>query len=110
MTYTRGDVVRGPDVLGTSPRRPWLCVSDEIHPFSNEEAIYAMVTSVPHQPAIGLEEADFESGGLPRQSFAAPYALTTIKHEDMGPVDGVLTASKTEEICESAGRYLGLGR
>lgn len=58
---------------------------------------------------IELEESDFESGGLPRRSFAAPYALTTIKHDDMGPVDGGLTPSKTEEICESAGRYLGLG-
>lgn len=42
--YTRGAVVKGPDLLGDHDYRPYVCLSDDSHPFHDEEALYAAVT------------------------------------------------------------------
>ncbi len=63
--YTREDVVKGPDIFGDRSR-PYLCLSDDTHPFSNEEALYTIITTK-RKIAIPLSKNDFVSGGLPRQ-------------------------------------------
>ena len=39
-TYTRGVVVKGPDLLAEHDYRPYVCLSDDSRPFSDEEALY----------------------------------------------------------------------
>lgn len=43
--YVRGDVVKGTDLLADHDYRPYVCLSDETHPFSDEEALSAAATT-----------------------------------------------------------------
>jgi len=62
MSYERGVVVKGPDLFADYSFRPYLCLSDETHPFSDEEALYAAITTTRRAVAIPLAEDDFVSG------------------------------------------------
>lgn len=61
--------MKGPDLLGGHKHRPYVCLSTEEPPFRDEEAVYAVVTTTGRSTAIPLATADFESGGLPRESY-----------------------------------------
>lgn len=64
--YSRGDVVKGPNHFSSADSRPYVALSDDTHPFSGEEAIYALVTTTSRPDAIPIADADFVSGGLPK--------------------------------------------
>lgn len=68
MEYSRGAVVKGPDLFAGHDYRPYVCLSDDMHPFSDEEALYAAVTTTRRSVAIPLSDSDFKSGGVPRES------------------------------------------
>ncbi|MFC3957772.1 type II toxin-antitoxin system PemK/MazF family toxin [Halovivax cerinus] len=106
--YERGDVVKGPDLFADHSYRPFVCVSDTTHPFATEEALYAALTSTPRPEAIALEAADFESGGLPRESYVNPWTIASIRHADIDGREGRLTESTIDEIARQCGRHLGL--
>ena len=40
MAYGRGTVVKGPDLFADYDHRPYVCLSDDTHPFGDEEALY----------------------------------------------------------------------
>lgn len=107
-TYSRGAVVKGPDLFGSSTFRPWVLVSTRDHPFSGEEGLWVAVTTTSRSQAIPLGDDDFESGGLPKTSFASPWNVTTIKLADMGVVEGMLDADVTDRIAETAATYMGV--
>jgi hypothetical protein len=67
--YDRGAVVKGPDLFADYDYRPYVCLSDDTHPFSDEEALYAAVTTTQRAVAIPLTDDDFTTGGLPRESY-----------------------------------------
>lgn len=82
--YTRGVVVKGPNPFSTATSRPYVALSDDTHPFADEEAIYAVITSTARLEAIPITDEDFQSGGLPVDpSYASPWALITFKHDDI---------------------------
>jgi len=54
MAYVRGAVVKGPDVFGGHDHRPYVCLSDEDHPFSDKETLYSAVTTTRRLIAIPL--------------------------------------------------------
>ena len=58
MGFLRGSVVKGPDLLAGYEYRPYVRISDESHPFSEEEALYAAVTTTERPIAIPLTEDD----------------------------------------------------
>ena len=39
MPYERGTVVKGPDLFANYDHRPYVRLSDDTHPFSDEEAL-----------------------------------------------------------------------
>jgi mRNA-degrading endonuclease toxin of MazEF toxin-antitoxin module len=106
--YNRGAVVRGPDVFGGHSYRPWIVVSDETHPFGDEEGLFVAVTTTPRRVAIPLRDSDFRRGGLPRESYANPWSVTTLQHTDIAEAEGYLTAETTERIAGAAAGYLGV--
>ena len=59
--YTRGTVVKGPDLLGPHDYRPYVCPSTEDPPFRDEEAVYAVVTTTRRSAAIPLARTEFSS-------------------------------------------------
>lgn len=62
MPDDRGAVITGPDLIGTHPDRSYIRLSDDTHPFNDEEALYAAVTTTPRSIAIPLTEDDFSTG------------------------------------------------
>lgn len=108
MQYRRGAVVKGPDLFGPSEHRPYVCLSDESHPFLSEEGLYAAVTTTRREEAIPLAEDDFATGSLPRKSFASPWTIVTMKHADVAEKEGRLEADTTDEIAEAAAGFMGV--
>jgi len=108
MPYKRGAIVKGPDLLGDSSFRPYVCLSDDNHPFSDEEALYAAITTTRRAVAIPLADNDFVSGGLPRNSYVNPWTVVVIRHADMENKEGHLTEATIEKIAKDSAGYLGV--
>jgi mRNA interferase MazF len=108
MGYERGAVVKGPDVFGPHSHRPYVCLSDETHPFSDEEAMYAAVTTTRLSRAVPLAAADFESGGLPEESYVNPWTVTSLRHADVDERHGQLTDDTTRAIVVETAGFLGV--
>lgn len=106
--FERGAVVKGPDLFADHDYRPYVCLSDDRHPFSDEEAMYAAITSTPRSSAISLSESDFVSGGLPRESSVNPWTVVSIRHADVAREEGRLVPETTEAIARASARYLGV--
>ncbi|SNR37952.1 hypothetical protein [Halorubrum vacuolatum] len=106
--YTRGMVVKGPDLLAGHDYRPYVCLSDESHPFSDEEALYTAVTTTQRPVALPLDEEDFVSGGLPRESYVNPWTIVSIRHSDIRHEEGRLAEEAVATIAAEAAGYLGI--
>ena len=106
--YDRGAVVKGPDLFADYDYRPYVCLSDDTHPFSDEEALYAAITTTRRAVAIPLTDADFTTGGLPRESYVNPWTIATIRHADIQHEEGYLVDATTETIAEEAAGYIGV--
>lgn len=108
MGYDRGAVVKGPDLFADHDYRPYVCLSDEMHPFSGEEGLFAAGTTTQRDAAIPLTDADFESGGLPRKTYVNPWTIVSIRHADIQYEEGQLSSNVVEEVAEAAAGYLGV--
>jgi mRNA-degrading endonuclease toxin of MazEF toxin-antitoxin module len=108
MAYSGGDVVKGPDLFGDHECRPYVCVSDDTHPFSDEEALCATVTTTRRSQAIPLLAEDFTSGGLPRESYVNPWTITSIRQADIADRHGQLIPETLRTIRAEAAGYLGV--
>ena len=106
--YDRGAVVKGPDLFADYDYRPYVCISDNTHPFSDEEALYAAVTTTRRAVAIPLTDGDFTTGGLPRESYVNPWTIATIRHADIQHEEGRLVNATIETVAEEAAGYLGV--
>lgn len=107
QSYTRGTVVKGPDLVGPHKHRPYVCLSTADPPFRDEEAVYAIVTTTRRSAAVPLTETDFRSGGLPRESYVNPWVLTTIKHTDIQTREGHLAEDTVNQIARAAASHIG---
>lgn len=105
MDVSQGDVVIGPDFIGGNDKRPFIVVSNESHPFSDEECLVVLVTTTEREIAIELPEESFKSGGLPKESYASPWTLTTLKTDDLNKKIGVLKESVTEKISQQINHF-----
>lgn len=108
MQYDRGTVVKGPDLFADHDHRPYVQLSDESHPFSDEEALYTAVTSTPRDAAIPLTDNHFTSGNLPRESYVNPWTLVSIRLADIEREEGRLQENITRTIAIEAASYLGV--
>jgi len=108
MAYSRGAVVKGPDLFGEASFRPYLCLSDGTHPFADEEALYAAITTTRRAVAVELTDEDFVTGGLPRESYVNPWTVVSIRHADILDKEGHLTETTTDTIAEASAGYLGI--
>lgn len=105
--YTRGDVVKGPNHFSSDPNRPYIALNDDTHPFSGEKAIYAVITSTARSDAIPITADDFQSGGLRIDpSYASPWSLVTLKHDDILDQEGILIDQTTNRVAGNAAHYL----
>lgn len=108
MKYDRGTVVKGPDLFADHDHRPYVQLSDESHPFNDEEALYTAVTSTPRDAAIPLIDNHFTSGSLPRESYVNPWTVVSIRLADIEREEGRLQEDITRTIAIEAASYLGV--
>jgi mRNA interferase MazF len=108
MAYDRGTVVKGPDLFADHDYRPYVCLSDDTHPFRDEEALYAAVTTTRREVAIPLTDDDFTSGGLPKDSYVNPWTVVSIRHADIEEEEGRLVEAAVEKIARASAGYLGV--
>lgn len=105
----RADVVKHPAPFKKPPQhRFFVILSDSSHPFHGEEYAVAALTSQNRPEAIELEDGDWRFGGPPGGSYASPWYVFTIKHNDIINAQGSLTTQATDRIATEAARFLGV--
>lgn len=104
MSRSRGDAVVATDPFGYTGRRPYLLVSDDDHPFHGEEYLAAAVTTA-REPAVPLGGA-YEAGELPRESFASPWAVLTLKERDVEKRVATVSADVVESVTARIVEYV----
>lgn len=108
MNPKRGDVVRSVDPfkLGTDRQRPWLIVSNDSHPFADEQHVALAVSTKSYDGSIPLSEAVWETGGVPRESFVSPWAVHSPRVEDLELWQGRVTQPFVDRVVTAARQYL----
>lgn len=79
MKYERGDVVWADDPFKADPDagRPFLVVSNDRHPFADEQVAVVALTTTPRDEAVLLVDDAVTIGGLPEESYVAPWLTFT---------------------------------
>ncbi|WP_135536410.1 type II toxin-antitoxin system PemK/MazF family toxin [Halostella pelagica] len=107
MTYQRGDVVWGPDPFKSAENpRPWLILNNDAHPFGEEEYMTVTLTTTPHDATVPIESADWVEGGMPKQSYASPWAVASPKHAAIVRRQGRLQEDFVQTVIETMQTYL----
>ena len=107
MPADRGEVIVGPDPFSDSDYRPWVVLSDDTHPFYQEEFMCAAMTRTQRSDSIPLPDSAFVSGsGLPQSSYASPWAVTTLKNSDVQHTYGRLDPDVTDRIARDSAEYI----
>lgn len=85
MQPERGDVVRSVDPfkLGEETQRPWLIINNSSHPFGAEQHIAVAISTSEHSDSIALDDTIYQTGGVPEQSYASPWAVHSPRTEDL---------------------------
>lgn len=100
MNHERGDVVVAADPFGQTPRRPYLVVSDDRHPFADRQCIALGVTTKSYEGNIPLSGA-FEVGRLDRESYVSPWAVVSLTDTE---IDRAVARVSQELVAEAASR------
>jgi len=106
MRYVRGSVVVAADPFGNTPRRPYLILSDETHPFPGRQYIAVGITTKEYSESIPLADA-FVDGELTRESFVSPWAVVSLRDSQIeravAKVSEPITDKATHQMAEFAG-------
>lgn len=103
MSHKRGDVIWAADPFreGNSGR-PWLVVGGSATPFHGDQFICVALTSKGyHEEAVSLQNA-----GLPRDSYAMPWSVSTIETEDITRQVGTVSEKHVAAAAASLAEYV----
>lgn len=108
MRPQRLDVVRSADPfkLGTENQRPWLIVSNETHPFEDEQYIAVAISTKQYDDSIPITPDTWETGGVPKKSFVSPWAVHSPRIEDIVAWQGRVTDEFIETVVAEVRSYL----
>lgn len=104
----QGDVLWTADPFKTSTdaQRPLVVLSNDSHPFREEQWIAVALSTVPRPRAIELTDDDWLAGTLPQRSYAYPWAVLSPRIEHVDYVVGGVTTEFVERIITELGEYL----
>lgn len=104
----RGDVVRSTDPFksGRNRQRPWLVVSNDRHPFADEQCVAAALTTTSRSAAHPLYDEYWETGGTPVDSLVLPWALHSVRFDALEAWQGRLVPSFVDRVVDEAIDYL----
>ncbi|NGM71226.1 hypothetical protein G6M89_19835 [Natronolimnobius sp. AArcel1] len=109
MAVTQGDVWRGPAPhKSASAYRPWLVVSNTIHPFSDEECLTVGMTTQSHPNGIAVPADAWVQAGSKKDAYISPWYVTTIKHRDLENQQGTLDTSLVVDATDALSEYTSL--
>ena len=64
------------------------------------------LTTTPHDEGIPLADADWVEGGMPRQSYASPWAVASPKHAAIVRRQGRLKETFVQTVTDTLNTYL----
>jgi hypothetical protein len=102
----RGSIVVASDPYGHTPRRPYLIVSDETHPFAGEQYITAGLTTKEYPPSVSLG-GRFVEGGLSERSFVSPWAVVSLRETDIERAVAIVDQTVMKTAAEQIARFVG---
>ena len=105
MTVPRGSIVVGENPFSWSVRRPYLVVSNERHPFADEECICLDITTTERERAVPLD-GEYLEGGLPSESYVAPWSVLSLKHSGIEKRVASVSGAFVDRILDETDRYL----
>ncbi len=106
MNYSQGEVWWGPAPhKSNSAYRPWLIISDDTHPFADEECIAVALTTQQHPAGIAVLKDDWINGGSDTDAFISPWYVINLKHRDIDDLQGVLSQTLVTDAITQLRRY-----
>ena len=103
--HERGVVVVATDPFGNTPRRPYLLISDDTHPFPGDQYITLGITTKEYAESVPLAGA-FETGTLNRDSFVSPWAVVSLQDSDVDRAVARVTTELIETVTDQTMRYI----
>lgn len=104
--YERTSVVVASDPFGSTPRRPYLVLSDETHPFAGSQYIAVGITTKEYDASVALA-GTFVRGELERDSFASPWAVVSLLDSNIDRVVARISESVAETVARRMAGFAG---
>lgn len=104
--YRRRSVVVASDPFGSTPRRPYLVISDETHPFAGEQYIAIGISTKEYDESVPLA-GSFVEGTLERDSFVAPWAIVSLREVDIERAVARVAKSTAETAVHQMTKFAG---
>jgi mRNA-degrading endonuclease toxin of MazEF toxin-antitoxin module len=104
--YPREAVIICPDRVGPRQMRPFVQVSTAAHPFYGEEYTAIPLTTTLRPMAFEIADEYFVKRGLPRQSYASPWNVVTLKHEAISKHIATLSEEAIDSVVDRAIGFL----
>jgi len=98
-------VVVAADPFGQTPRRPYLILSDDDHPFDGEQYIALGITTKEYDESLPID-GSFERGELSRPSYVSPWAVVSLAAADVDRAVVRLTESFTDQCSARLVEYV----
>lgn len=83
-----------------------LVVNNRTHPFADEQHIAVAVSTSEYGPSIPLTADVWEVGGVPRESFVAPWAVHSPREEDIVAWQGRVEGSFIDNVADELAGYV----
>lgn len=109
MAYSQGAIVIATDPFGTTPKRPYLLLSNDRVPFHGQEYVAAVITTTARPEAVELTEDRFERGRLPRRSYVSPWSVLTLKDWMITKQPAEATVATVDAVRQELVAYLQTG-
>jgi len=106
MRYGRGYVVVAADPFGDTPRRPYVIVSDDTHPFAGRQYIALGISTKQYSESIPLADA-FVEGELNRESFVSPWAVVSLRVSYIDRAVAQVSTKLTDKATRQMAAYTG---
>ncbi|ELY39157.1 hypothetical protein [Natronorubrum tibetense] len=103
--HERGVIVVATDPFGNTPRRPYLLISDESHPFVGDQYIALGITTKEYAESVPLTGA-FETGTLNRDSFVSPWAIVSLQDSDVDRAVARVTPELIDTVTDQTMQYI----
>jgi mRNA-degrading endonuclease toxin of MazEF toxin-antitoxin module len=109
MAFPQGAIVIAEDPFGKTPKRPYLILSNDQHPFYGQEYVAVGITTTGRTEAVKLTTNRVETGRLPRTSYISPWSVLTLKDWMISTQPAKATDATVDTVRQELEAYLQTG-